>query len=335
MSVIVALVVGVLTGALVVWLVMRSQSSPAPAVVQGEIKTRLDDTFVYVQRIAAVFANAAQRGRAGELVLENLLEATGMDRHRDFEVQTGFDGARPDIVLNLPGRGRLVIDSKFPLDDFQRAAAASSEAERQHWLAAHAKAVAAHVSALAKRDYPSKVKGSINFVVCFVPAEDLLVAAYKEQPSLFFDAVRERVLIATPTTLIALLWGVAFGWQQDARVRQAEQIGDIGAELHKRFGPVMSHLAKTGRQLNSAVNNYNALIGSFESRIMPQMRKLEGLGILIPGTELPDPLTIETHARPIPAGFSDSAGDLPDDEAPVIEMEPRFTILAPADPGTD
>ena len=110
----------------------QGQGNPAVMQSQGEIKARLDDTLVQVQRIGAIFANASQRGRAGELVLENLLEATGMDRHRDFELQVGIDGARPDVVLTLPGRGTLVIDAKFPLDDFRRVAAAAGEDERRH-----------------------------------------------------------------------------------------------------------------------------------------------------------------------------------------------------------
>src|SRR5712692_6571416 len=132
-AVIIALVVGVFAGALVVWMVTRGLGQAAPGVMQsqGEIKARLEDTLAQVQRIGAIFANAAQRGRAGEFVLENLLEATGMDRHRDFELQVATEGARPDVVLNLPGRGRLVIDAKFPLDDFQRAAAAAGEDERR------------------------------------------------------------------------------------------------------------------------------------------------------------------------------------------------------------
>ena len=300
MTVVVVLVVGVLTGALIVWLVMRGQGQGSPAVMQsqGEIKARLDDTLAQVQRLAAVFANASQRGRAGEFVLENLLEAAGMDRHRDFELQMGIDGVRPDVVLNLPGRGKLVIDAKFPLDDFQRAATALQESDRRQALVAHARAVAGHVNALAKRDYPSKIKGAINFTVCFVPAEDILAAAYKENPSLFYDAMRARVLIGTPATLMALLWGVAYGWQQDARVQQAQQIGDIAAELHQRFGVLMGHLQRTGRNLNTAVKSYNSLVGSLESRVLPQMRKLEDLEILAHGTSTPEAHTIEAQTRP-------------------------------------
>ncbi len=319
-TIIIALVVGVFAGAFVVWLVTRGQAQGSPAVLQsqGEIKARLDDTLTQVQRIGAIFANAAQRGRAGELVLENLLEATGMDRHRDFELQVATEGARPDVVLNLPGRGRLVIDAKFPLDDFQRAAAAAGEDERRKALAAHAKAVAGHVSALAKRDYPAKISGSIDFTVCFVPAEDLLAAAYAEQPGLFYDAVRDRVLIATPATLMALLWGVAYGWQQDARVRQAQQIGDAAADLHQRFALVMRHLQKTGRSLSTAVNSYNALVGSLESRVLPQLRKLEELGILAHGTQLPQAQTVEAQARPVPYAPDPIGGQEPDHDEPEL-----------------
>src|SRR5579864_888781 len=140
-AVIVALVAGVFAGALVVWLVTRGQGRADPAVMQsqGEIKARLDDALGQVQRLGAIFANAGQRGRAGELVLENILEATGMDQHRDFELQVGVDGSRPDVVVTLAGRGKLVIDAKFPLDEFQRAAAATTEAERRRALTAHAK----------------------------------------------------------------------------------------------------------------------------------------------------------------------------------------------------
>ena len=298
-AVIIALVTGVFTGALIVWLVMRGQGQGTPAVMQsqGEIKARLDEALAQVQHLGAIFANAGQRGRAGELVLENVLEATGMDRHRDFDLQVGADGSRPDVVVTLAGRGKLVIDAKFPLDDFQRAAAAQADEERRRALAAHARAVAGHVSVLAKRDYPSKIKDAINFTVCFVPADDLLSAACRERPDLFYDAIRQRVLIATPATLVALLWGVAYGWQQDARVRQAQQIGDLAAELHQRFGTMMQHLHKTGRSLNSATKAYNDLVGSLDSRVLPQMRKLEDLGILVPGARLPDPVAIQTQTR--------------------------------------
>ena len=327
-TVIIALVAGVFAGAFVVWLVTRGQGQGNPAVMQsqGEIKARLDEALVQVQHLGMIFANTGQRGRAGELVLENLLEATGMDQHRDFELQMGVDdGSRPDVVVTLAGRGKLVIDAKFPLDEFQRAAAAQAEQERRRALAAHAKAVAGHVSVLAKRDYPSKIKDAIDFTVCFVAAEDLLSTACNERPELFYEAMRQRVLIATPTTLVALLWGVAYGWQQDARVRQAQQIGDTAAELHRRFGILMQHLHRTGRSLNTAVNAYNALVSSLDSKVLPQLHKLEDLGILAPGTHLPDAQAIPAQTRPVPATPGRADSESPDGETGAEEGLEQLT----------
>ena len=248
---ILSFMIGLITGAgvVIVWWLARGRNGADHGIWRdlGEIKLRSEDVFRQLQQVTAVFANAGQRGQAGEFTLENLLERTGMVKHVDYDTQVVTpDGARPDVILNLPERGCLVIDAKFPLDEFQRAAAAEAEQEPQRALTAHARAVAGHVSTLAKRDYPSKIKDAINFTVCFVPADDLLAAACKERPELFYDAIRQRVLIATPTTLVALLWGVAYGWQQNARVRQAQQIGDIAAELHKRFGTLLQHLHKLG-----------------------------------------------------------------------------------------
>ena len=158
-AVIIALVVGVFTRAIVVWMVLRSQGKAAPGVSpeQSEIRLRVEDTFKQVQQINAVFANAGHRGRAGEFVLENLLEATGMAQHRDFEVQVvAADGTRPDVVLNLPGRGRLVIDATFPLEDFQRAARSLGVSDRtvRLWTAGAA-------SSHADRPLPLAGDGSV------------------------------------------------------------------------------------------------------------------------------------------------------------------------------
>ena len=299
-AVIAALVIGVAVGAAVMWFALRARAgAPATAVPIGEIRNQLAITAGQVQDLAAIFANAQLRGRAGEIVLENLLEATGMARHRDYEVQASADGSRPDVVLNLVGRGRLVIDAKFPLDDYRRAAAAADPATRQQALAAYARAVLRHVVGLAERDYPSKVADAIDFTVCFVPADDLLAAAYEQDPGLLEKALARRVLLATPVTVAALLWGVAWGWQRDARVNSAEKVGELGAELHKRLGVMADRVDNLRRKLNGAVEAYNDMVGSLEGRVLPQARRFEDLGILPQGERLPELGDATAHARAV------------------------------------
>jgi DNA recombination protein RmuC len=298
--VIAALVIGVLVGAAVMWWALRAPAGGLDTAVPiGEIRNQLAITAGQVQDLAAIFANAQQRGRAGEIVLENLLEATGMARHRDYDAQASANGSRPDVVLNLADRGRLVIDAKFPLDDYRRAAAAADPSVRQQALGAYAKAVLRHVAGLAERDYPSKVADAIDFTVCFVPADDLLTTACEQDPGLFEKALAKRVLLATPVTVAALLWGVAWGWQRDARVNSAEKVGELGAELHKRLGTMADRVDNLRRRLNGAVEAYNEMVGSLEGRVLPQARRFEDLGILPPGEHLPELGDITAHARAV------------------------------------
>lgn len=263
-----------------------------------------------VQRIDAVFANTAQRGRAGEIVLEKLLEASGMARHRDFDVQVVLPGGgRPDVVLNLPGRGHLFIDAKFPLEDFQRAASAASEKERRRALAAYGKAVASHVAKLAKRDYPAQLPDAMEFLVCYLPGDELVTAAYEARPSLFYEAANDGVVIAGPATLLSILWGVAHGLQQDARARHGREIGQSAVELHRRLGAVIPDLRKLGGSLGLAVTGYNGFLASLESKVLPQVRRLEDLGIYPPGTELPEVMPLDAPIRPVAAESYSPIGD--------------------------
>jgi DNA recombination protein RmuC len=281
-----------------------------------------------VQRIGAVFANTAQRGRAGEIVLENLLEASGMGRHRDFEVQAALPGGgRPDVVLTLPGRGRLFIDAKFPLDDFQRAGAAATDKERRKALAAHGRAVASHVGQLAKRDYPAKLPDAMDFLVCYVPSEELLAAAYEARPTLFYDAARDGVLIAGPATLLSILWGIAHGLQQDARARHGHEIGQAAVELHRRLGGLFPDLQKLGSSMRLTVTRYNSLLASLQDKVLPQVRHLENLGIFAPGTELPEITLLDAPIQPV-AVEDHPTGDSGKDQATTTEGD---TVASPSD----
>ena len=307
--VMIALVVGVLLGAGVVYWVMRSQGQSATGQILAQ-----------VERIGVIFTHPGQRGRAGEIALENLLETSGMGQHRDFDLQVTLpEGGRPDVVLNLPGRGCLVIDAKFPLDDFQRAVSANTEEERRKALAAHSKAVDSHVHQLAKRDYTSKLPGALDFIVCYVPSDDLLTAAYEARPNLFYDAARDHILLAGPVTLLAILWGIAHGLQQDARVRHAREIGESAAELHRRLGALVPPLQRLGRSVTTVVNGYNALLASLEGRVLPEARRLENLGIFAPGTQLPEIAALDVQARSAAVERYPAAGNSSADEEPTAE----------------
>jgi DNA recombination protein RmuC len=280
----IALAIGVLIGSGVVLIARRDQAGTT-----GKILDR-------VERIGAVFAHSAQRGRAGEIALENLLETTGLGSHRDFDLQATLpEGGRPDVVLKFPGRGNLAIDSKFPLDHFQRATAATTEAERRSALQAHGKALMFHVTTLARRDYPSKLAESLGFTVCYVPGEDLLAAAYEARPALFYDAINDHVLLAGPSTLMAIFWSVTYGLQQDARARNARAIGNSAAALHQRLGKLADPLQKLGRTMTTAVKDYNSVLAALETRVLPEVRRLEDLGIFAAGTELPDVPALQAY----------------------------------------
>jgi DNA recombination protein RmuC len=307
--VMIALVVGVLVGAGVVFIVMRSQGQSAT----GQI-------LAHVERIGVIFTHPGQRGRAGEIALENLLEISGMGQHRDFDLQVTLpEGGRPDVVLNLPGRGCLAIDAKFPLDDFQRVVSAKTEEERRRALAAHGKAVASHVAALAKRDYTSKLPDALDFIVCYVPSDDLLTAAYEARPNLFYDAARDHILLAGPVTLLAILWGIAHGLQQDARVRRAHEIGESAAVLHRRLGGLVLPLQKLGRSVTTVVSSYNDFLASLEGRVLPEARRLEDLGIFAPGTQLPEITPLDAQTRSVAVERYPAPGNGNVDEQPTTE----------------
>jgi len=284
----VALVLGVVLGAGIALIAKRGQSDATSRILDQ------------VERIGAVFTHAAHRGRAGEIALENLLEATGLGAHRDYELQATLpEGGRPDVVLKFPARGNLAIDSKFPLDHFRRSISATTEADQRSALQAHGRALALHVAALSKRDYPMKVPGSLGFAICYVPSEDLLTAAYEARPGLFYDAIDDHILLAGPTTLIAIFWSITYGLQQDARVRNARAIGDSAAELHHRLGKLAVPLQKLGRTMTAAVKDYNSILATLEGRVFPEVRRLEKLGIFVVGTELLDAPTIDDYPRPV------------------------------------
>lgn len=221
------------------------------------------------------------RGRWGELHLRRAVELAGMVDRCDFTEQPRHqDGAqRPDLVVHLAGGRCVVVDAKVPLDAFLDATSADDEEERETHLARHARQLRTHVDALAGKAYWRALSESPEFVVMFVPAEAFLVAALEAQGDLLEHAASRRVIVATPTTLIALLRTVAHGWSQETLASRAAEVQRLGRELHERLGTMAGHLDRVGRSLGATVTAYNQAVGSLEGRVLVSARRLGELGV--------------------------------------------------------
>jgi DNA recombination protein RmuC len=242
------------------------------------------------------------RGRWGELQLRRVVEMAGMLAHCDFEEQVSVDTPdgrlRPDVVVKLPGGAQVVVDAKVPLEAFLRSVDASDEETRKIELVAHARQLRTHVDQLAKREYWNQFDPSPEFVVAFVPGDPLLAAAFEHDPALIEHAMANRVLLATPTTLIALLRTVAYGWQQEALTANARTVQRLGAELYDRLRVMGSHLAKLQRGLTTTVEAFNDTVGSLESRVLVTARRFPELGVIGAGTkDLPELTPVSATAR--------------------------------------
>jgi DNA recombination protein RmuC len=223
------------------------------------------------------------RGRWGELTLRRLVELAGLSEHCDFTEQlqvVGEEGAlRPDLVVHMPDARDLVIDAKTPLEAYLASLEAPSDEERQQALRRHAQQVETRVRELASKSYWTQFERSPEFAVLFLPGDQFLSAALAERPELLESALGQNVIIATPSTLIALLKAVAYGWRQSAVAHNAAVIRDLGQELYRRLGTFNGHLGRMGQRLGSAVEAYNAAVGSLERQVLPQARRFSELGV--------------------------------------------------------
>jgi DNA recombination protein RmuC len=245
------------------------------------------------------------RGRWGELTLRRLVELAGMAEHCDFTEQlhvAGEDGAfRPDLVVHMPDSRDLVVDVKTPLDAYLEALESLSEAGRSLALKRHAQQVETRVRQLASKAYWAQFERSPDFAVLFLPGDQFLGAALAERPELLETALKQSVIIATPSTLIALLKAVAYGWRQSAVTQNATIIRELGQELYRRLGNFTGHLGRLGQRLGAAVEAYNCAVGSLERQVMPQARRFTELGVTA-DEPLPNLDPIEHLARDATAG---------------------------------
>jgi DNA recombination protein RmuC len=256
------------------------------------------------------------RGQWGELTLRRVAELAGMVSHCDFveqvHAETEAGAVRPDMIVRLPDQGTIVVDAKTPLDAYLTAIEADDDQARKLALKRHASKVAERVRELATKAYWSQFDQSPQFVVLFIPGDQFLSAAMDENPALYDEALRQKIIVATPTSLIALLKTVAYGWRQVQLAENAEEIKRLAQDLHDRLGTFTRHLAKLGKQLEGSVRAYNSAVGSMERNVLPGARKFVELGVHAK-TDIETPVVIETSAREI----GDRSGDAPD-EAPRI-----------------
>jgi len=292
----------------------------------GELKGQIEQMRIGQERVsseAAKLVNSLRnapksRGRWGEQQLKNVLETCGLSEHTDFETEVSVaqeEGGRlrPDAIVRVPGGKALVIDAKVSLNAYQDAFGAVEEGERQAGLAQHAAAMKAHVNALGNKAYWTQFDDAPDYVIMFVPGEHFLSAALEHDHSLWDFAFEKRVLLATPTNLIAIARTVAAVWRQEKLAKEARQIGELGKELYDRLAKAMGDLRLVGSGLNSAVKNFNTFASSLETRALVSARKLKELNVETGAREIESVASVELLA---------SHAETPDaDEAPAQAAE--------------
>jgi DNA recombination protein RmuC len=225
------------------------------------------------------------RGQWGEITLRRLVELSGMTLHVDFTEQqhrvTDSGAVRPDMVVHMPERREIVVDVKTPLDAYLCAAEAQNDEDRDAQLRRHAQIVGARVRELSSKQYWSQFELSPDFVVLFLPGDQFLTAALQENPALIDDSLRQNVMLATPTSLVALLKIVAYGWKQSALADNAAEIRRLGEDVYKRLAVFGEHLGKLGKSLGSSVDSFNKAVGSLEQQVMPAARRFPELGLRV------------------------------------------------------
>lgn len=276
----------------------------------GELKGLIGDMKQGQERVsseAAKLVNSLRnapkaRGRWGEQQLKNVLESCGLSEHVDFVTEVSVESndgqrMRPDAILRVPGGSSLVIDAKVSLNDYQDAFASNDDEARLTALSRHCASMKNHIEGLSRKAYWDQFDDTPDYVIMFVPGEHFLAAALEHDPQLWDFAFEKKILLATPTNLVAIARTVAGVWRQEGLAREAKQIGALGKEMYDRIAVAAGHLKSVGSGLNSAVNNYNKFVGSFERNVMSTGRKFSELNIETGKKEIDEIAPIEALPR--------------------------------------
>ena len=278
----------------------RSVTEQVKLLAEGQSALRSE-----TGRLVQALRRPQGAGRWGEHQLRNVLEMAGMMEHVDFDEQPGLPGAggvlRPDVVVRLPGGKSIAVDAKTPLQAYLDAVEAKTEQDRAAHLDALARHVRSHIRQLADKKYWGRLADGTDFVVMFIPGDAFVAAALERDPGLFEEAVKNRVLIATPITLIALVRAVAYGWQQEKLAENARAVAETGRELYERVKRFGSRMEDVGKSLRQAVERYNRGVGTLERSVLPSARKLEGLGVVSASEAIAPLEQLETEPRSLQA----------------------------------